>query len=137
MSKTYVVQPGDTLTRIAHEFDTTVEALVEANAFEEQGRDPDLIYAGEVLTLPEYEEEVEICDEDERPQLARGSRGTEVEELQELLNALGYVPGPIDGVFGENTEEAVMIFQQDTGLDADGIVGPRTWAALDTAAEEL
>ena len=35
-----------------------------------------------------------------------------------------------DGIFGPNTEEAVKELQKAKGLAADGIVGPRTWAAL-------
>jgi peptidoglycan hydrolase-like protein with peptidoglycan-binding domain len=36
----------------------------------------------------------------------------------------------IDGVFGPVTKAAVVQFQTDSGLTADGIVGPITWAAL-------
>ncbi len=38
----------------------------------------------------------------------------------------------IDGIFGPLTREDVIEFQADTGLDADGVVGPRTWNALDS-----
>jgi WD40 repeat protein/LysM repeat protein len=46
---TYVVQPGDTLSHLARRFSTTVQALVAAN----QIADPDLIYVGQVLTIPD------------------------------------------------------------------------------------
>ncbi len=46
-SGTYVVQSGDTLTGVAAELGTTTEALVVANGIE----DPDLLYAGQTLTL--------------------------------------------------------------------------------------
>jgi len=62
--------------------------------------------------------------------LRRGSRGNEVRELQRLLLEWGYNPGPIDGIFGTRTEQAVRQFQRDQGLTADGIVGPLTWGAL-------
>jgi len=58
--------------------------------------------------------------------LARGSRGPEVTELQKRLNMLGYVVGPIDGIFGRQTESAVRLFQKEHGLAVDGIVGPQT-----------
>lgn len=60
-----------------------------------------------------------------------GSRGTEVMEIQAVLSKIGYNPGPIDGVYGRQTEEAVRQFQRDNGLTADGIVGPATYNALE------
>jgi spore germination protein YaaH len=62
--------------------------------------------------------------------LRRGARGPVVRELQQLLVNWGYNPGPIDGIFGIKTEQAVFQFQWDRGLTADGIVGPITWQAL-------
>ena len=44
-------------------------------------------------------------------------------DLQEALKALGYNPGPVDGVFGERTETAVKKFQQDREIAADGVAG--------------
>lgn len=67
------------------------------------------------------------------PLLKRGSTGSEVRYLQESLIKLGYTPGPVDGIFGPLTEGAVKKFQADHGLVVDGIVGPKTWAALDNA----
>lgn len=60
----------------------------------------------------------------------KGSRGPEVRLLQERLKAAGFNPGAVDGDFGPNTERAVRAFQQARGLGADGVVGARTWAAL-------
>ncbi len=59
-----------------------------------------------------------------------GSRGPDVEALQLALTRAGYQTGAIDGVFGGLTQSAVLQFQSDHGLAVDGIVGPRTWAAL-------
>jgi peptidoglycan hydrolase-like protein with peptidoglycan-binding domain len=56
-----------------------------------------------------------------------------VRELQQALSAAGYDPGPVDGTFGPRTEAAVVAFQQDNGLSADGVVGPETAAALSNA----
>ncbi|NLN40849.1 MAG: peptidoglycan-binding protein [Clostridiales bacterium] len=60
-----------------------------------------------------------------------GSMGPEVEMLQRILYSIGYNPGPIDGIFGPLTRSAVVRFQLDNGLVPDGIVGPKTWAAID------
>lgn len=67
-----------------------------------------------------------------RPTLRRGSMGQDVEEVQKTL---GLVGDSVDGNFGPLTEAAVRRFQRDHGLVPDGIVGPKTWAALDDVAE--
>lgn len=64
------------------------------------------------------------------PTLRRGSRGDDVVALQSALVAAGYEID-VDGIFGAGTEEAVVQFQSDNDLDADGIVGRNTWAALE------
>jgi len=58
-----------------------------------------------------------------------GCVGGGVRELQTGLNKLGNSLS-VDGRFGPMTEEAVLKFQQEQGLEADGIVGPATWNAL-------
>lgn len=63
--------------------------------------------------------------------LRLGDRGTDVMEMQALLQKIGYNPGPIDGIFGVQTQQAVRMFQQNNGLIADGIIGPNNYAALD------
>ena len=50
--------------------------------------------------------------------------------LQQQLVDRGYDPGPVDGIFGPRTDAAVRQYQYDNGLQADGVVGPRTWASL-------
>lgn len=62
--------------------------------------------------------------------LKEGATGPEVIKLQERLKELGFDPGSADGEFGPGTEAAVMAFQRNAGLLPDGIVGPRTQAAL-------
>lgn len=65
-----------------------------------------------------------------RPTVRRGSRGAYVTYLQEKLTSKLYQVGTIDGIFGGATEQAVREFQQENGLEVDGIVGPATWQAV-------
>lgn len=59
-----------------------------------------------------------------------GSSGSEVRSIQTRLTELGYFSGKIDGIFGNQTKNAVIKFQKDYGLTADGIVGSNTLKAL-------
>ena len=59
--------------------------------------------------------------------LALGSTGTEVSELQRLLKALGSFAYPtITGYYGTLTRDAVITFQKANGISPVGIVGPQT-----------
>ena len=71
--------------------------------------------------------------------LGKGDNGPEVEQLQKNLIKLGYSCGSwgADGDFGNDTKKAVIKFQKEHGLDADGLVGPLTQAAIKTALEKL
>ena len=62
--------------------------------------------------------------------LKSGSTGAQVAALQQQLRQRGFNPGQIDGKFGAPTEVAVQAFQQSVGLEADGVAGPNTIAAL-------
>ena len=64
--------------------------------------------------------------------LARGSKGEDVKVLQERLKDLGYYKKVIDSDFGSGTDAAVRAFQADVfgSGEADGKVGPKTWAKL-------
>ena len=63
------------------------------------------------------------------PILTQGASGAAVRELQALLNAKG-ASLVVDGDFGSVTKAAVVRFQQQNGLTANGIVESSTWAAL-------
>jgi len=64
--------------------------------------------------------------------LKQGDRGKEVLDVQSRLCSLGYDVGTdgVDGFFGKDTEAAVLKFQQDSGLIADGVVADNTWCEL-------
>jgi general secretion pathway protein A len=68
-------------------------------------------------------------DEFKNPNLIKGMRSPEVLELQKTLNDIGYILEPT-GFYGESTYQNIVRFQEDFGLQADGIAGPRTRALL-------
>ncbi|MBE5774441.1 MAG: hypothetical protein E7337_10985 [Clostridiales bacterium] len=73
--------------------------------------------------------------------LKNGAEGPDVMQLQEYLIGLGYDVGRwgVSGIYDDGTEMAVMAFQKDAKVEADGDYGPITHAALmaavDSAAE--
>lgn len=70
--------------------------------------------------------------------LRRGSRGSEVRRLQELLAKLPefYPEGLVTGAFGPATERAVRRFQQTYGIQTLGVVGPQTRVKLNEIATQ-
>lgn len=62
--------------------------------------------------------------------LSYGSRGEDVRKVQQALKKWGYYKGAVDGVFGSATLAAVKSFQKKNGLAVDGVVGPKTAAAM-------
>lgn len=63
--------------------------------------------------------------------IKRGSKGDLVMAVQRGLDDLGYEVGPLDGIFGKQTQEAVKKFQHDNHLEDDGIVGFMTGTTLE------
>jgi hypothetical protein len=57
---------------------------------------------------------------------------TTVKEVQQLLSDMGYDLGPtgVDGAMGRKTKEALLVFQGNVGLKADGLIGPKTREAM-------
>jgi len=64
--------------------------------------------------------------------LKEGMSGDTVLKLQAKLRDLGYYQGALDGSFGPGTRRAVADFQFDNNLNADGIAGTQTLAALES-----
>lgn len=83
---------------------------------------PDLVHLAAPEALPAN-----------RPTLEIGDRGEHVRVAQADLHELRYFLGRIDGDFGGRTRGAALAFQADNGLETDGVIGPRTWAAMAVA----
>lgn len=62
--------------------------------------------------------------------LKQGSTGATVKTMQTKLINWGYLTGKADGIFGAKTKAAVVKFQRNNGLTADGIVGTKTAQAM-------
>lgn len=62
--------------------------------------------------------------------LSYGSESPEVIQVQTRLKELKYYVGALDGIFRGLTRSAVVAFQRNNGLKADGLVGSATWAKL-------
>ncbi len=100
---------------------TTEEAV---KAFQKlQGTDADGI-VGPVTWI-----NIDEADQSE-PVLKKGSKGLPVRRLQKRMQLAGFEIPEVNGRFGPKTEAAVKTLQEQAGLTADGIVGPKTWAVV-------
>ncbi|MCK5750409.1 MAG: peptidoglycan-binding protein, partial [Oricola sp.] len=66
-----------------------------------------------------------------------GAVSQRVRDLQHKLNMLGYRAGAEDGVFAQATRRAVVLFQEEYGLRATGVVDAKTAALIEEALEDL
>lgn len=135
-TSTYTVRPGDTLSKIAK------RELGDAKRWREiydlnrkQIQDPNRIFPGQTFKLPKGGAAPKPDPKPDAPKgsgplLKEGAQGHPVRRLQERLKELGFDPGGVDGDMGPKTVAAVKRFQKSKGLQADGVVGPRTWTQL-------
>ena len=65
-----------------------------------------------------------------------GSTGSDVLYIQTALKKLGYYSGSLTGHYGNKTTQAVMDFQRDNSLSADGVVGAKTMTKIREAYNE-
>ena len=75
----------------------------------------------------------------DKPTLRKGDAGPYVTLAQTQLIQRGYDLGSYgaDGKFGNATEKAVKQFQRDWDLTVDGVIGPKTWAMLDSTPTKI
>lgn len=67
---------------------------------------------------------LEVC-----PTVKINSCGNITRLIQERLNSVGF-DLDVDGIFGQKTKKAIMIFQRNRNLQQDGIIGKNTWKYL-------
>lgn len=78
------------------------------------------------------------CSEDRIIKLSEPfMEGSDISSLQKRLMELGYYNGPLDGVYGYLSYEAVKKFQNDYVLNEDGIVDIKTWDMLANLNESI
>ena len=83
------------------------------------------------MVLPETQQSGTITEAETQDVLSkRGSRGSEVRQIQTKLKNWGYYTGSIDGIYGKLTEDAVRKFQRYNNLTVDGVAGPNTLSAM-------
>lgn len=64
-----------------------------------------------------------------------GMRGQQVRQVQQKLRQWGYFDGTVDGIFGQETYDAIVRFQKKNGLKADGVAGEQTLAAMGISSD--
>lgn len=113
------LQRGDILVKNGH----TVMALEDGAKAAQNVPDSDTGYKPDTVTVY-YSVRL--------PLLKKGAESESVRSMQQLLMAKGYeMPRyGADGEFGGETENALLLFQEDNGLDPDAKCGPKTWSAL-------
>lgn len=67
----------------------------------------------------------------------RGSTGSDVKTLQDMLNKVEDAGLSTDGRFGPATQEAVLNYQDENNLAVDGVAGPATWKVLEAAYKKV
>lgn len=117
----YVVKAGDTLDKIASEYDTTAKEIAKANDIS----DPNKINTSMVLIFKKGTKEFTTND----VFCKLGDRNNAVKMLQALLLRRG-LSLTYDGYFGAETRSAVMAWQNSQNITVDGIVGYETLKTL-------
>lgn len=79
------------------------------------------------VALPSYAQ-LSVINPD--TQLKLSSASNDVKTAQEMLKAVGFDPGRVDGFFDEGTKNAVIAFQKQENLEANGVISGKTTITL-------
>jgi peptidoglycan hydrolase-like protein with peptidoglycan-binding domain len=114
----YVVRRGDSLSRIASRWRSSVAAIKAASSLES-----DVIRVGQTIKVPVRSGITKFT----WTSLRKGDRGVVVKALQ---TALRMRPRYRTGLFGDITKRRVNALKSSRGWEADGVAGPGVWRAL-------
>jgi hypothetical protein len=123
----YIHNPDD-MTKYLTNKDKVADLLAEALAA--QARKTAVVEKRDAAVAPAAKPQPAAAPFKHVP-LRRGSRGASVREAQQQLRALAYDVS-VNEDFDTRTERAVRAFQRSAGLEADGVIGRQTHAALFT-----
>lgn len=131
------VQSGDYIKLTDSKYLTTDKYLRRGDILVKEGSHTAMVLgngAG-VVTTPEDEYKPEIIPiyySVRLPRIVKGMQSDAVRAMQQLLIAKGYeLPRyGADGEYGEETENALLLFQEDMNLTPDAKCGTETWSAL-------
>lgn len=107
---------------------------VEESETDEEEKE-ESVNAGTTVTVKPSVSLDEVSKLNTEVTLRRGSRSGYVTRLQKALTALGYFTDKCDGSYGNNTEEAVKLYQKAKGLTDDGVAGRATLRAINKDVE--
>lgn len=107
---------------------------VEESETDEEDKE-ESVNAGTTVTVKPSVSLDEVSKLNTEVTLRRGSRSGYVTRLQKALTALGYFTDKCDGSYGNNTEEAVKLYQKAKGLTDDGVAGRATLRAINKDVE--
>ncbi|HHY73693.1 MAG TPA: LysM peptidoglycan-binding domain-containing protein [Bacillus bacterium] len=125
--RTYTVRSGDTLNKIASQYNITAIQLKKHNSLKSE-----MIYPGQILHIPD-KELIEIVNSLPYDVLKNGDRGEKVKIIQKAFNRLNYVLSE-DGVYDIGTKAVVKDFQSKyVDIANDGVYGPKTREYLQDA----
>ena len=113
---------------------SVLSGVEESETDEEDKEEP--VNTGTTVTVKPSVSLDEVSKLNTEVTLRRGSRSGYVTRLQKALTALGYFTDKCDGSYGNNTEEAVKLYQKAKGLTDDGVAGRATLRAINKDVED-
>lgn len=141
----YIVQAGDSLSKIAAKYNTTYQKLAEYNNI----KNPNIINVGQKIKIPQVATKPTTPPAAQVPEtntnnkgetinmelrlLSKGMNGNDVHAAMVLLKDKGYYPYAIpatDKQFGPKMDAGVRKMQKEHNLGVDGIIGAKSWTFL-------